>query len=77
MAAEEIITNTGADNGGTAENTGNIPIACVLTPADLAAQAGRWARLAAQAMTGRAQTAHGLRSHSAGRFLCPGQFLTL
>ena len=37
------------------------PIACTLTPADLAAQVGRWARLAARAMTGRAETADGLR----------------
>lgn len=36
-------------------------IACTLTPADLAAQSGRWERLAARAMTGRAETADGLR----------------
>ncbi len=36
-------------------------IACTLTPADLAAQARRWVRLAARAMTSRAETAHGLR----------------
>jgi hypothetical protein len=29
--------------------------------ADLAAQARRWVRLAARAMTGRAETAHGIR----------------
>lgn len=37
------------------------PIACTLTAANLAEQAGRWKRLAARAMTGRAQTADGLR----------------
>jgi hypothetical protein len=36
-------------------------IACTLTPADLAAQGDRWERLAARAMTGRAETADGLR----------------
>jgi len=43
---------------GIAEET---PIACSLTSADLAAQADRWERLAARAMTGRTETAHGLR----------------
>jgi hypothetical protein len=37
------------------------PIACTLTTAVRAAQVGRWARLAARAMTGRAETADGLR----------------
>jgi hypothetical protein len=37
------------------------PVACSLTPAGLAAQAGRWERLAARAMTERTETAHGLR----------------
>ncbi len=36
-------------------------IACTLTSADLAAQGGRWERLAARAMTGRAEAADGLR----------------
>ena len=37
------------------------PVACSLTQAALADQAGRWERLAARAMTGRQQTAHGVR----------------
>lgn len=37
------------------------PVACALTPAGLAAQATRWQRLTARAMTERTQTAHGLR----------------
>jgi len=37
------------------------PVACSLTPASLADQAGRWARLAARAMTGREQTGRGIR----------------
>jgi hypothetical protein len=36
-------------------------IACTLTPADLAARRGRWERIAARAVTERAQTADGLR----------------
>jgi hypothetical protein len=42
-----------------ADSTG--PVACTLTPADLGAQAGRWQRLMARAMTERAETADGLR----------------
>jgi hypothetical protein len=38
-----------------------VPVACTLTPAELAAQAGRWQRLMARAMTERAETADGLR----------------
>jgi hypothetical protein len=52
VATEEI---TGPEDGGTA------PVACSLSSADLAAQAGRWQRLTATAMTGRAETVHGLR----------------
>src|SRR5258708_14746338 len=52
MAAHEITTE---------QNASAMPVACALTPADLAAQAGRWEQLAARAMTGRAQTAHALR----------------
>ena len=37
------------------------PVACSLTPARLAEQAERWVRLAARAMTGRTNTADGLR----------------
>jgi hypothetical protein len=40
---------------------GAAPVACTLTPADLAAQAGRWHQLMARAMTERAETADGLR----------------
>ena len=40
---------------------GAVPVACSLGPAALAAQAQRWERLAAQAMTGRASTPDGLR----------------
>ena len=43
------------------EDAGAIPVACTLSLAGLAELAGRWARLAARAMTGRAETAHGLR----------------
>ena len=41
--------------------TATAPVACSLTPAGLADQAGRWARLAARAMTGREQTGRGIR----------------
>ena len=37
------------------------PVACTLTPADLAAQAKRWEHLIARAMTEHAETAYGLR----------------
>jgi hypothetical protein len=37
------------------------PVACTLTPADLAAQGERWRRLMAWAVTDRAETADGLR----------------
>ncbi len=52
MATQRITTEDG---------TRTMPVACSLTSADLAAQAGRWEKLAARAMTGRAETAHGLR----------------
>src|SRR5580704_11036257 len=55
-----------AVNGNT-DDDGSAPVACTLTPADLAAQGGRWQRLAARAMTGRAETDHGLRVD-----FCPG-----
>jgi hypothetical protein len=38
-----------------------VPIACTLTSADLAAQRGRWERLAERALTERTETADGLR----------------
>ena len=41
--------------------TKSIPIACTLTAGDLAAQGRRWQRLMARALTGRAETADGLR----------------
>jgi hypothetical protein len=37
------------------------PVACTLTAAGLAAQARRWERLIARALTARAETADGLR----------------
>jgi hypothetical protein len=37
------------------------PVACTLTAADLATQARRWEQLIARAMTGRAETADGVR----------------
>jgi hypothetical protein len=40
---------------------GTVPVACTLTSADLAAQADRWERLIARAMTECTQTADGLR----------------
>lgn len=40
---------------------GSVPVACTLTAAGLAAQGSRWEQLAAGAMTGRAETGHGLR----------------
>jgi len=45
----------------TKDDGGTVPAACALTPADLAAQGGRWQQLAARAMTERAETADGLR----------------
>ena len=41
--------------------TKNIPVACTLGVADLAAQRQRWEQLMARALTGRAETADGLR----------------
>ena len=38
-----------------------VPVACTLTPADLAGQARRWQRLMRRALTGRAETPDGLR----------------
>jgi hypothetical protein len=46
---------------GAEPTAGSAPVACSLTPAGLAAQAGRWQRLIARAMTERTETAHGLR----------------
>jgi hypothetical protein len=43
------------------DSTPAAPVACALTQEGLAAQAGRWERLAARAMTGREQTADGIR----------------
>ena len=45
----------------TDQGDGAVPVACTLTSAGLAAQAGRWERLIARAMTERTETAHGLR----------------
>jgi hypothetical protein len=61
MAAHESTTAPGSAGPDTGPDTGPVPVACTLTSAGLAAQAGRWARLAARAMTGRTDTEHGLR----------------
>jgi hypothetical protein len=45
----------------TDQADGAIPVACTLTPADLATQADRWQRLLARAMAERAETENGLR----------------
>jgi hypothetical protein len=45
----------------TAQAGGTAPVACHLTSAELAAQAGRWARLIAWALTERTQSADGVR----------------
>lgn len=45
----------------TTEADSTPAIACTLTSADLAAEGDRWERLAARAMTERAETADGLR----------------
>ena len=46
---------------GTAQPDGAVPVACTLTSGGLAAQACRWERLIARAMTERTETADGLR----------------
>ena len=46
---------------GPAPSGNPVPVACTLTTADLAAQAGRWERLIARAMTECIQIADGLR----------------
>jgi len=61
MAKHEITTATGSTGPDVSKDTGAVPVACTLTQAGLAAQAGRWERLAARAMTDRTQTEHGLR----------------
>lgn len=45
----------------TEHNADTVLVACALSSADLAAQTGRWEQLAARAMTGRTETADGLR----------------
>lgn len=50
-----------AQENTTEEDSATMPVACALTPADLAAQSGHWKQIAARAMTERAETAHGLR----------------
>ena len=54
----EGVTAEGVTAEGAAEEAS---VACSLSPAGLAAQAGRWTRLADRAMTERTKTAHGLR----------------
>jgi hypothetical protein len=44
----------------TEADAGTTPVACSLTPTDLAGQSGRWERIAARALTERAETEHGL-----------------
>jgi len=43
------------------QHGGTIPVACCLTPADLAAQAASWERLIAGTLTERTETPDGLR----------------
>jgi hypothetical protein len=43
------------------QNGAAVPVACALTPAGLAVQSARWQRLAARALTERADTAGGVR----------------
>jgi hypothetical protein len=45
----------------TEADSGTPPVACTLSPAGLAEQTSRWERLAARALTERAETEHGLR----------------
>ena len=45
----------------TGQNGGAVPVACALTRAGLAEQSARWQRLAARALTGRADTPDGVR----------------
>ena len=66
MTTGEIISGQGGTHGGVtgdtrAESTSAVPVACSLSRDGLAAQAARWVRLAARAMTKRAQTDDGLR----------------
>jgi len=61
MAEHEITTAPGSAGTDTSVETGTVPVACALTSAGLAAQAGRWERLAARAMADRTETEHGLR----------------
>jgi hypothetical protein len=55
MAIMTTSQTTSGQAGGT------VPVACTLTSAGLAAQAGRWERLMARAMTECTQTSDGLR----------------
>lgn len=43
------------------DGPGAAPVACALGAADMSAQAARWQRLAGRAMTGRHDTADGIR----------------
>jgi hypothetical protein len=45
----------------TAQADGTAPVACRLTPADLAAHVDRWTRLIVMALTERTETADGVR----------------
>jgi hypothetical protein len=50
-----------AHDAGTSGQADPVPVACTLGSADLAARYSRWEQLVARAMTGRAETADGLR----------------
>ena len=50
-----------ANDARTGRQADPAAVACALSSADLAAQYSRWEQLAARAMTGRAETADGLR----------------
>jgi hypothetical protein len=62
-APSQDTTAPGQDTTATGQDTtATAPVACSLTLAGLAAQAGRWERLAARAMTRRERTGRGIRA---------------
>ena len=50
-----------AQDSSAGGRAGPVPVACALSSAGLAARSLRWEQLVARAMTGRAETADGLR----------------
>lgn len=50
-----------AQDSSAGGQAGPMPVACALSSAGLAARSSRWEQLAARAMSGRAETADGLR----------------